>query len=380
MRWPEGRRTLYAALALTPLLLAGAACTGSVGDRPSSEVAVTAETPPTVPQREGWGSANRHRGVAWTAGPDSIDAGDFSRLAELGVNWIAQTPFAWQRSAHRPDLRMSRGERVWWGERDRGIAVTTEAASAAGINTLLKPHIWLSNRDDGVWRGQIAMSSEGEWVQWFAQYSEIMLHYAALAEELNIPALCIGTELHGTVHREAEWRSLIDKIRSVYSGQLTYAANWYEEYEDVPFWDALDWIGVQAYFPLSQEEYPTALELETAWGQWLDKLEVLQAEVDRPVLFTEVGYRSVPYTAAEPWTWPARGERTEDERAFVAQADAYEALFRAAAVRPWLEGVYLWKWYPSTGRLRDRSADFTPQDKPAEQMMARWFTEGAMPQ
>lgn len=317
--------------------------------------------------------ADLQRGVAWTAGPDSVDHGDFDRLAELGVNWIAQTPFGWQATADGPELRMSRGRRVWWGERDRGIAVTTQAAAEVGIRTLLKPHVWLSDREEGVWRGQIAMTSEADWTTWFANYSEFILHYAALAETLGIEALCIGTELHGTLHREVEWRALIAQIREVYSGRLTYAANWYDEYEDVPFWDALDWIGVQAYFPLSDEEFPTAEQLEEAWQKWLDNLEELQARVDRPVLFTEVGYRSVSYTGKEPWTWPTRGERSEDPRAQDAQAAAYEALFRVTTARPWLEGIYLWKWYPSTGRARDRSADFTPQDKPAEQVMARWF-------
>jgi hypothetical protein len=290
------------------------------------------------------------------------------------VNWIAQTPFSWQQRADEPELRMSRGRRVWWGERDNGIAVTTRAARAAGVSTLLKPHVWLSDREDGVWRGQIAMDSEVDWATWFQNYSEFILHYATLAEELGIEALCVGTELHATVHREAEWRALITEVRQVYSGKLTYAANWYQEYEEVPFWDALDWIGVQAYFPLSETEFPTANELEGAWQKWMDEIQELQVREDRPVLFTEVGYRSVPYTGKEPWTWPTRGERTEDERAFEAQAAAYEALFRAASDRHWLEGIYLWKWYPSTGRARNRTADFTPQDKPAEQVMARWFT------
>ncbi len=316
-----------------------------------------------------------HRGVAWTAGPDSIDETDFGQLADLGVDWIAQTPFGWQSVVDAPELRMGQGARVWWGERDIGIATTTRAARERGIATLLKPHIWLSDRDNGVWRGQIAMSSEADWGVWFDNYSTFILHYAQLAEELGIEALCVGTELHGTVHRETEWRALIARVRDVYSGQLTYAANWHDEYKEVPFWDALDWIGVQAYFPVSDEEFPTADEIEDGWSRWMDDLRELQAREQRPVLLTEIGYRSAPFPGKEPWTWPKRGETNNDARALQAQADAYEGLFRAVTREPWIEGIYFWKWHPSSGRQRDRSAGFTPQDKPAEEVMSRWFAQ-----
>ncbi len=354
---------LWGFACLATLAAAGAGCAEQAsGDTNAAEADAATEI------------VNRHRGVAWTAGPDSIHAADFNHLAALGANWVAQTPFGWQSEVDVPELRMNRGRRVWWGERDAGIRITTLAARESGISTLLKPHVWLSSREEEVWRGQIAMTSEADWTAWFADYSEFMLHYASLAEELGIEALCVGTELHGTVHREAEWRALIGQVRAVYSGKLTYAANWYEEYEEVPFWDALDWIGVQAYFPLSDSEFPSVDELERGWDRWIEDLSALQARVDRPVLFTEVGYRSVPFVGKAPWTWPSRGEDSQDPRAFEAQADAYEALFRALWDKPWFEGVHLWKWYSSTGRQRNRSADFTPQGKPAERVMERWFT------
>ena len=59
----------------------------------------------------------------------------------------------------------------------------------------------------------------------------------------------VGTELQiPALQREADWRQLIKDVRAVYSGKLIYSANWYEEYEGIKFWDALDAIGVQAYF------------------------------------------------------------------------------------------------------------------------------------
>ena len=319
-------------------------------------------------------ASEKHRGVSWVAGRDTIVSADMRHLADLGTNWIVQTPFGWQRAADGPEVLLARGERVWWGERDHGIRRTTEAARAHGIKTMLKPHIWLSDRDRDTWRGDIAMDSDEDWAEWFANYERFILHYAALAEELKIEALCIGTELHGTMQRESDWRSLIAKVRAVYSGPLTYAANWYEEYEEVPFWDELDWIGIQAYFPLSEEDHPDRRTLEAGWSRWIDEIERVQAAAERPVMFTEVGYRSVPGAAREPWVWPRRGESTRDERDFSLQADAYRALFSQLWERDWFKGLYVWKWYSGAALARrDYSADFTPQQKVAEDVIREAF-------
>jgi len=49
---------------------------------------------------------------------------------------------------------------------------------------------------------------------------------------------------------ESSWRALIAEVRTVYAGPLSYAAN-FDEVGQVGFWDALDAIGVNAYYPLS---------------------------------------------------------------------------------------------------------------------------------
>jgi hypothetical protein len=99
-------------------------------------------------------------------------------------------------------------------------------------------------------------------------------------------------------------------------------------------------------------------------------LERFQARVHKPVVFTEVGYRSAADAAAEPWKWESSAEAD-----FEAQANSYEALFRTFSGKRWLEGIYIWKWYPAPERSRrplDR--DFTPQGKPAEKVLAKWFS------
>ncbi len=319
----------------------------------------------------------RHRGVCFVAGPGRPTEEAFDRLAELNVNWISQTPFGWQRGADAPEVILVTSGRVWWGESDEGLVETARRARLRGIRTVLKPHIWIRDRGNGQWRGTIDFPTGAEWGQWWASYRRFILHYAELAEASGMEALCIGTELRSTVlNRPGEWRRLIADVRAVYRGELTYSANWYREFEEVPFWDALDYIGIQVYFPLADSTggAVTLASLKAAWAPYVERIEAVQQRVGKPVLFTEVGYRSTADTAAEPWVWRSRAPMD-----FELQATCYEAMFQVFWNRPWFAGAHIWKWFPEGSRrfggrrARRRERGFTPQRKPAEEVLARWY-------
>ncbi|WP_161806955.1 glycoside hydrolase family 113 [Hymenobacter sp. AT01-02] len=297
--------------------------------------------------------AERMRGVNWVAA-DSLSAQDMEPLVQAHVTWIAQTPFGWQPDAAKPEIRVRTASngRGFWGEGDQGLLRTAQWARQRGIRTLLKPHLWL--RTGGTWPGDVRMTSSADWQAWFVSYSAFMLHYAALAEQGHMEALCIGTELeHASTEHETEWRELIRQIRAVYHGPLTYAANWSGEFEKIRFWDALDFIGVQAYFPLSTTNHPDKQALLKAWAEPRRRLEAVQRRYHKPIVFTEVGYKTTPDAAIEPWKWPDRTAlpATPDE---ATQAACYAAMFETFWPRPWLQGVFVWKWYP--GLQADGSA------------------------
>lgn len=311
----------------------------------------------------------RQRGLSWV-GSGMVGRQEVEALAPVHVDWIAQTPFGWQRQADAPTLSEPRSEAGLWGESDRGVVVTARLARQRGIATLLKPHIWMGR---GGWPGQIAMTTEADWAAWFAQYERFLLHYAKLAEAAGIEGLCIGTELAGTQQREAQWRRLIARVRQVYGGWLVYAANW-DAFEGVPFWDALDYVGVQAYFPLAAQPTASVDSLVAGWQPWLARLEAVSRRVGRPLLFTEIGYRTGIDAAVAPWLWERQVEGGGDEAGRRTQQACYEAYFRAAWDRPWVAGAYFWKWFPHHDRAGgDGDESFTPQNKPAEQVLARWY-------
>ncbi len=315
------------------------------------------------------------KGVAWVAGR-SIDAEAISPLVEHHVGWIAQTPFGWQTASDSPDIQLIVEGQVLWGETDEGLRETTQLARARGVQTMLKPHVWVG-RDD--WRGDIHMATDADWERWFAHYRTFILHYADFAEDNDIPLLCIGTELHQTVlARPQKWFELIAEIRTVYSGELTYAANWDEEFQAVPFWGELDYIGLQGYFPLSDVPEPELEALMAGWQPHLDAIRKVQERVGRPVLFTEIGYRSWQHAGERPWEWPARDDDTGFDA--VLQQRLYEAFFRTFWHQDWFAGAYWWKWFPGHSAVGGQGEiGFTPQNKLAAGVMSAWYS-GALPQ
>jgi len=280
-------------------------------------------------------------------------------------------PFGFQPSISVPEIRVNTDAR-WYSESDAGIRELSEAVNAYGMKLIIKPQLWLR----GGWSAEIDFTDEAAWKQWEAQYHTFMMHYAHLAAAAQADLLCIGTELSIAVRkRPAFFRQLIADIRAVYDGKLTYAANWHEDYQHVAFWDALDYIGVQAYFPLSSEPDPSLDLLKKGWTPHLKALRKLQAQVDRPLLLTEIGYRSVPYAAAEPWRWPSRDENGTLDPDYELQARLYQAFFERLWEEPWLAGIIVWKWHPEneTRRREGRELNFTPQQKPAADIIQKWF-------
>lgn len=299
-------------------------------------------------------------------------------LREMGLTHVTLVQFGWQAGHDRPEIRMHTDAR-WFSESDQGIRSLARQADSLGLKIILKPHLWMGrNNGGGQTRADIGFETEDAWAQWEAQYHAFMMHYAYLAQDVGAAMLVVGTELATAARaRPAFWRGLIADVRAVYGGALTYAANWWEEYEDVAFWDALDYIGVQGYFELSKADDPSLAMLREGWKPYKETMRRLSERTGRPVLFTEIGYRNVPFAAAQPWRWPARDDANTVQPDDALQARLYQAFFESLWHEPWFAGAILWKWHPDAGERR--RLDFSPQNKPAEQVIARWFSRQAAP-
>ncbi len=297
-------------------------------------------------------------------------------LAEdIGATHLALIAFGFQERSDTPAIRMHTGDADgggWYSETDAGIRTLARQADSLGMGLILKPHIWIGHYSaEGQERHKIGFETEAAWRRWEAHYRRFLMHYARLAEETGADVLVVGTELAGPAKaRPTFWRGLIAEVREAYAGRLTYAANWYAEYEEIAFWDALDYVGVQAYFPISEEDAPTLEALRAGWAKHRSALRRMHERTGRPILFTEIGYRSVGYAAREPWRWPSREETAAPDPAL--QARLYQAFFEAMWDAPFLAGAVVWKWHPA--RSGDRPLGFTPQNKPAAEVIGEWFT------
>jgi len=301
--------------------------------------------------------------------PVGVD--EFEYLAELGVRWIAQTPFAGA-DTDTPRIQLEGHPRGWWGERELGILALAQAARGHGIATLLKPHLWV----DRSWPGAIRMQGERDWRLWFERYEALLVRWARWAEAAGIEGLCIGSELDASLAHEAEWRHLIRAVRSVYGGLLTYNANW-SHFEEVPFWDELDAIGVSAWFPLTGEPRPSLESLVARWQPIRARLARCAERVGRPVLFTEIGYLPREGAFLRPW----EHDSTRAPLAPECQATGYEAIARVFFDEPWFAGAIFWEWRlveerpPGWDRLPSTPLDggYSPRGRPAEEVLRRVF-------
>ena len=174
------------------------------------------------------------------------------------------------------------------------LAVPLKASRDLGLQLQIKPHLayWGSRFS---WRGEITFTTEAEWARFFEQYQAWIVGLARGTQHAD--AFVVGTELDLTLHREAEWRRIIAAVREVTDLPLTYAANW-THYAEVPFWDALDQVGIQAYFPVCDSTAVTPELLDAGWNRILESLRAYSASTGKHIVFTELGYNR----AHDTWT------------------------------------------------------------------------------
>jgi len=240
---------------------------------------------------------------------------------------------------------------------------------------MLKPHV---DTLDGYWRGQIAPTDVNAW---FTSYDGFIVHFAQLAEANGVEMLCIGTELASMSGSSylTNWTNTIRQIRNAFSGPLVYAANAAstngDEYTSVSFWNQLDVIGLDAYFSLTNHARPTLRELISAWSSNKNGENIVAAlenfaaaHPNQPVIFTEIGYRSVAGGNINPWDWnnPALNQADTTE-----QRDCYEAMYEVWSQQSAIKGNFWWAW-PVPAPNVSTDTDYSTWKKPAEGIEQTW--------
>ncbi len=279
--------------------------------------------------------------AAWGAewGTDEM-VETMAELKSLGVNWIAIHPYA---QIREDGMVLDR----YWRENPRPEWLTRPIAEAhrLGLKMLIKPHIAYWGTDFS-WRGDIEFTTDDEWRRFFVSYSNWIEWVVSACSEAD--AFAVGTELDRTVHFEEEWRTIIDKVRARTDAPVTYAANW-SDYRSIPFWDALDLVGIQWYFPVADSlGMPQPAELQQSWERRVAEVGAFADSIGKRIVLTELGYNRSSAAAVRPWEYHSGGPGAEEVQRRCISA-ALEAIDRSDS----LVGAFLWKWFPGSEEGRN---------------------------
>jgi hypothetical protein len=233
------------------------------------------------------------------------------------------------------------------------------------LKMMLKPQLWISPHS---WPGNIDFKTSDEWKAWFLSYERWLIHYTILAEYLQADLLCIGTELvQATLKHPELWRSLIKRIRQIYSGPIVYAANYGKEFEGISFWESLDYVGLDNYYPVRSNTHEGIVEMKQGFEKQREKIQEIAEKYNKPVLFTEIGYMANigAGMGSREYDFP---EYNQD-----LQAECYRLAMETYWHQTWFAGMYFWKWFSDPNDRGIKADPHSPHGRPAGEIMARWY-------
>jgi Ca2+-binding RTX toxin-like protein len=317
---------------------------------------------------EGFGLPSNYNGALVTgAAHDAMQA-----IADTNANSIELAPRVFTDTKSSDDVFADPGKT----ESDANILQAMANAKSLGLSVTLKP--MLSALDGTLANGL----TPNDPAAFFASYKTEIVHMAELAQQGGASTFVIGNELSklsGPEYRD-DWVDLINSVRAVYHGEITYAAAT-DEAINVSFWDQVDVIGINAYPPLTNETDPTVQDMVTAWNSvstndyWasvmdhkspVDFFHSLALQYGKQVLFTETGYRSVDGTNISP------GNPSSSTQDVQEQEDAFNAFFQVWSSEggSWFRGASIWNWDADN---KYSPLGYSPEGKPAQQTITEWY-------
>jgi len=295
--------------------------------------------------------------------PESTES--LRTLRRDGADWVALTVFWFQDNKNSTVITE---DFTRYSASRSSLQKAIQDIHQAGMKVMLKPMVDLRT---GEWRGVIVPSDA-----WFQAYEAFIADWGVFAAQNGVDMLCVGCEFvdaDKSRQWEPAWRRVIARARSVFTGPLTYAVN-HDDEQNITWWDALDYIGIDAYYTLTSKKNPTRAELLAAWKARADRIETWRNRSwpQMPIIFTEIGYRSYDGANIEPWDYQKNDPQGVDLQE---QVDCYSAALEILTPRDWFYGFYWWAWetQPNAGGPADTG--YTVQNKPAEAVLKEWYVE-----
>ena len=282
-----------------------------------------------------------------------------SRLKSLNVNTVAILMEGYLENLESVSIEIPNRDHL------ARIEAALVDANRMGFSTILIPHLYLR---DGGWRGHITMSEPQVRDRWWGSYTRFIEEAARISERSGATVLSLGVELKGMsgeLDTRTRFRALRQRVQKLYRGLLTYSANW-DEAESVKFWDLVDIVGVNGYYPLVPD-------VERGSEAIAQRLHELHQSTKKEVLVLEVGYRSGPMSHLKPWDWPEDVANKDVDEA--AQAKNWAAILTNWLTTDGIRGLLVWV-IPTDpdDPASEPPHGFNPLNKAAEQVLKRAFS------
>lgn len=272
----------------------------------------------------------------------------------------------YQPTHNSPDIQPG-----WNTPTDQSLIAGIGYARELGMQAAIKLHIHSYVGD--AWAAHINPQGAARDL-WFVRYGILLNKYADIAQKYGVSQLVIGNELTRMTHpgfdskNTERWSNMISEVRKQFAGHLTYNANWSVEKENLVFWDKLDSIGVSGYFNLTDD-------LSASWNKIKTvELDPVVQKFNKPLVFSEIGYRSVENAHTQPWNYTLTGKVDHQT-----QIDSYNALFSFWSKHDYMRGLNMWQWETDPNAGGANSPSYTVQNKPAQSAVAHWFKENSAP-
>jgi hypothetical protein len=326
--------------------------------------------------------------------PDLWESGGFNRSTARQITLIDDTP----RYGGTPS--------------DASLLRYIQEIKSRGYSVMFYPMFFM-DVNDKPWRGRVT-GSASDVADFFIKtngYNAFINHYANLVKD-DVDAFVIGSELIGltSVQDVDDSFPAVDELISLAAAvkttvgvgvKVTYAADWSEYHHDAngwynldPLWASsdIDMVGIDAYFPLTDEAEPatgfsqttlqdgwtlgegydwyysdidrtvqTPLDEKYAWKniQWWwennhvnpDLTTTAWVPESKKIWFTEFGYPSVDGASNQPNVFvdPDSGEsaypyHSKGRADFRAQRNALKATLEEWKTSTMVERMFLWTW------------------------------------
>ncbi len=283
-------------------------------------------------------------------------------LRETGTEWIALCVDQRQETKNSQEIRLNYNLNVT----DIELIEFIDYAHELGMKVCLKP---MMECNDRTWRAEIDFwKDRGSWAKWFYEYGGYITRMAELAEYTGCDMFCLGCEMLGTERQEKHWRELIAEVRELYHGPLTYNTNHGKEMV-AQWYDAIDYIGTSAYYPVAKEGGASVEEMKVVWEQVRDNLKAVNEKWNKPIIFMEIGCRSARGCATMPWDF-MHYELPYDEDE---QANFFESCLQVFEDVDWMKGFFWWDWRHELPK--DKHPGFSIYDKKASEVLKKYYTK-----